>query len=506
MAAPLYSGDPDFWSLFDASWDLGKQGLEEALGKVLGHCADWFGASGASLFLRHEGSERYLLMAKTGLDARMPEDARVSPGEGIAGASIELGRPLLVSDPTQHPLLSHRRFRERPDLGSAIVLPLISPASGCIGVLNLSRPASAPEFGQAELERAEAVARHIALAVENARLFAKVRQTASEARILRDRLQEVLQCLAVAVVVVDDQELVTEANAEALRMLSDEAEHPELTALLASLRDSLRAALSGQTIRRRYHDEKSDRSWSLVCAPMPGGGATAAIEEVSQHERAVREVARLSRLAEIGQMTAAVAHEIRNPLTGIRSAAQLVMQEPDQAVEFAEIIHTEACKLDELCDQFLDFARPLRVTRVPVDIGSLLKDVAGRLAPEFKKAGVKLNVRGSTDGHTVEGDQNKLEQVVRNLALNALQACHGKGNVTLVAEPHGFTVEDTGEGVPAAELDRLFTPFFTTRPKGTGLGLSNVRKIVDAHGGALSIRSEEGKGSVFEVSLGGRAA
>jgi len=490
----------EFWDLFRFSWDPAGEGLEQTLEKVLLHVADCFQATGASLFLCESGDKVANLVARSGSDARIPSDASVIAGEGIAGTCLEVGRPMVVRDPKDHPLLSKRSVRRRKELGSALVIPLVASA-GCIGVVNLSRPSGAAPFDDRDLLRAESVVRHIALTVENARLFAKSKLAAEEAKRLQHRTLEIIQSMGIAVIVVDSQERVTEANREALRLLGAEVGGDHPTGFLAFVLESLHEASRGNAVRRRYHEENTNRSWAITCTPLTSGGATAAIEEITEHEKAEREMARLNRLAEIGQMTAAIAHEIRNPLTSIAGAARLVRDVPEQTGELSRMIEEEAKKLNEVCEQFLDFARPMVVRMDKVDLASTARRLATQHKPEFAAANVHLRVQINTSKPIIIGDALRIEQVMRNLLLNALQACEPGGRVLLCIEASGFSVDDNGTGMDKETQQRLFAPFFTTKAAGTGLGLGNVRKIVEAHGGTIQVHSEPGKGSQFTVQF-----
>ncbi len=218
-----------------------------------------------------------------------------------------------------------------------------------------------------------------------------------------------------------------------------------------------------------------------------------------KHLGDMKEVSRVRRLAEIGQMTAAIAHEIKNPLTGIRSAAQLIVSMPDQAVELAHMVEEEAMKLSELCNQFLDFARPIEPNFGPVDLFVIATKLREIHQHEFWEASVELKILG--DSNPVLGDRHQIERVMQNLMLNALQATASGGSVTIQILPRGFSVTDTGSGMDPETLSKLFQPFFTSKPKGTGLGLSNCQKIISAHSGAIVVDSKVGEGSSFRVQF-----
>lgn len=488
----------DVWELFDVSADASTEGSSGYLDRVVRRCAGWFSASGASIFLRRDGEEDYRLVCTAGSQSRIPAEARIKRGKGIAGACIELGRPLLVGNPAEDPLLASKVSARRPDIGSSMVVPLITPQAGCIGVLNLSRAAGSCVFDEADLAQAKSIGNHIALAVANAQLLAKLDEAADEARRAHSWLGNVVARLGAGVLVIDAQGQILHCNPEAAEFLDntvattwselvDDAP-PEVADALGE------AALLGRSRRVRWHNPTLDRSWTIACEPMPDGGLVVAIQETTEHDRAEKDMARLGRLAEIGQMTAAVAHEIRNPLTGIRSAAQMIRMSPESAADMCTIIEDETLKLDDLCSEFLSFARPLLLSISAIDLGEIIARVTREYAEPFEEKGVGLAwVEGVWSD--IEADPRRVEQVLRNLLRNALQATDPGGQVRLTPLESGFAVSDTGCGMSAEAQTKLFTPFFTTKADGTGLGMCNVRKIVDAHGGTVRVESKAGQGT-----------
>ena len=322
-------------------------------------------------------------------------------------------------------------------------------------------------------------------------------------------LSAVLSGLGVGVLVLDEHEEVAEWNDEVedlfvmplqRHMKLVDVVHGLPSVLRGVIFETLADAMGGHKSELRAYSTEMGQAWSVIASPMPGGGAALVFQDVSDHERTMRELSRMKRLAEIGQMTAAIAHEIRNPLTGIRSAAQMVQSAGGEAAEFGRIIEEESLKLNSLCDEFLEFARPLKVRTSEVNVERLLVTLADRLLPEANAAGVALiaECRGEP---LVDADALKLEQVCRNLVRNAIQATDSGGQVRITWDGRSVVVEDTGGGMAQPMLDKLFTPFFTTKPSGTGLGLSMVRKIADAHGWTVKVSSVVGQGTRFEVAL-----
>lgn len=505
MERPSTKLPSDIFELLDISWAPGAGGLGSFLHELLRCCERWFASSGASIFLGEKDSDVYVIRARAGSDAIMPDGATIREGQGIAGAAVQSGQAMLINDPKDHPLLAKRKVARKREIQSALVVPLTMPGGRCLGVINLSRHAGKEPFSEPDLHLAEAIARYVALALSNVRMLDEIRAAKTQADSARDQLQAVIESLGVAVAIVDSSGALVGNNAEASRMLGEPDERERFScappALRSGLDKALRSALKGQTARVKPIEEVSDRTWSVIATPIPSGGATAVIEEITESERTHAERARVNRLAEIGQMTAAIAHEIRNPLTGICGAAQMVCISPEQAPQFGKIIEQEAMKLNALCDEFLEFAKPITVRKRTVNLTQLGRRLAAAHFNQFCAAGVTLELEIAGGEPTIDLDELRIEQVLRNLILNALQASKAGDRVRLEIWSWGFVVEDYGCGMPPEVIERLCTPFFTTKPTGTGLGLSTVRKIIEAHGGNLRIRSDAGKGTRFEVVL-----
>jgi len=499
--------DPRLWDLFDLSAMVaGEQ--DAYLATTLLRCVDWFEAAGGSFFLFDVESQRFVLRAKTGIANHLPLDTTIELGQGIAGIVAQAGRPKIVHDPRVDPELVIAEVEHRSAIGSSMVIPLLGTSRRAIGILNLARDAGSPAFQESDLDHALTLANHVALALTNARVVEALRTEVEARKVTNERLVAVLDSVAGAVVVVDADGQVLNHNQAAMRdsFLADQP-GSDLSAVQESLRSTTQRALTDRQIANdRAYDAANDRTWLIQAVPLASGGAVVTVQEVTDHERNQREVARVRRLAEIGQMTAAIAHEIRNPLTGIRSAAQMIRTHPETAAEFASVVEEEAIKLNQLCDEFLDFARPLRVDLSPVRLADLVQRTMLLAQPLAEEKGVNLTGDFTFDDPTIEVDRARIEQVVLNLIQNAIQATPAGGMVRVLVQKGSVVVEDSGIGMSAEELGHLFSPFYTTKPSGTGLGLCNVRKILDAHGATISVQSEPGQGSRFEVNLKQSAA
>lgn len=483
-------------------------GLGGYLDKALRGVVVLFEAHHATVFLREPNSSRFQLAAVQGPQSVVPAQASFEVGEGIAGAAAEVGDPMIVDDPELHPTLSTRRAKGRGNVGSSMVVPLVLNEV-CIGVLNIARAPRRPCFDRTALKKAKAVAQHLALAVNNAALVDRISAALADAEALRASRDVLFESLEAGLIAIEGTEKI-ELNPAVLAMLHWKGPAPSTwRGLLRRLPQywkhaltlARRAALQGTSARTTVHDDQESQFWSLTASAVPNYGAVIVVHDTTEIEQERQDSERTKRMAEIGQMAAAIAHEIRNPLTSILASAQVIRDVSEASAEFASVIETEVRKLDRLCGDFLEFSKSLRLEVSRVDLMKLAHQVIQSEMPRAIEAGVKLALISEGRTPRILADSLRVEQVLRNLVLNALDACRPGDCVEVELAEWGFEVRDTGAGMSPETLGKLFMPFFTTKAKGTGLGLSNVRKIVDAHGGTVEVESELGKGSTFRVRL-----
>jgi signal transduction histidine kinase len=222
-----------------------------------------------------------------------------------------------------------------------------------------------------------------------------------------------------------------------------------------------------------------------------------------------RELARRERLSALGQMAAGLAHEIRNPLGGIRLYASLL--EKDLAAnprprDLAQKISRGVCVLDGLVSDVLTFAGDIHLQPVPVDLGVLIEECLELLAPLAGRFATQA-ITDFQEGVTLSADAHQLRSAATNLLRNAMEAAgpHGRVSISTRLMARGrrvrLEISDTGPGIDRANIGRIFDPFFTTKDTGTGLGLATVHRIIDAHGGAIRVRNAAPHGACFEVEL-----
>jgi signal transduction histidine kinase len=211
-------------------------------------------------------------------------------------------------------------------------------------------------------------------------------------------------------------------------------------------------------------------------------------------------------LASMGRMAAGIAHEVRNPLFIIRSSAESLKREhPSKSTQIDEYIIDEVDRLDGILRDYLLFARNESTSVAITDLAGLLERSARLTGDPGCTGDATIETDFEIESAPFACEEKKMQQVFMNLMLNALQAMEGSGRLTisLSRAKSDYLIEfrDTGPGIPEKEIDRVFEPFYTTRPSGSGLGLAIARRIVEDHGGAIRLRSGRNGGAVVTVKL-----
>ncbi len=211
------------------------------------------------------------------------------------------------------------------------------------------------------------------------------------------------------------------------------------------------------------------------------------------------------KLSSIGQISAGLAHELKNPMTTLKMMFQAFREQPDMTREDAEVISSEVDKIDNILTNFLGFVKQKDVHFSEVDVNALIDRVLSLATFDIESSGITVHKDFIEALPPVRADRALLEQVFLNLVLNAVQAMPDGGEIRISGKSDERFVEimfwDRGGGIPSDIRSRIFDPFFTTKDAGTGLGLSIAYNIIKSHGGNLFFNSNEGKGTVFTVRL-----
>ncbi len=234
------------------------------------------------------------------------------------------------------------------------------------------------------------------------------------------------------------------------------------------------------------------------------------VEEVAERlQRHQRDMLRAEQLSAVGQLAAGVAHEVRNPLTSVKLLVEAALRSPRRKALTAddlEVIHGEVVRLERTVQDFLDFARPPSPQRHDCDLRDVVSQALDLVRVRARQQGVELAASPGERPVRINADQEQLRTVLVNLFLNALDAMPqgGRLQVDLHSDPAEgirLTVADTGPGIAPEMVERLFTPFASSKPTGTGLGLSISRRIVEEHGGRLTGGNRPQGGACFTLTL-----
>jgi len=227
-------------------------------------------------------------------------------------------------------------------------------------------------------------------------------------------------------------------------------------------------------------------------------------------ERRAREA---EHLAYVGTLTGGLAHEIRNPLSTLRLNVQLLREDLERPghpmeprlVRRLDTLQQEACRLQQILDDFLNLAGKHEVRLAPRPLNPILEDVLEFYADRLQRAGIQVRTNLAEGLPPVQVDPDRFKQALANLILNAESAMPDGGDLMIATEGHRrgvrLHVTDTGSGIAQEDLDRIFQPYYSTRAGGTGLGLPTVKRIITEHRGALEVHSEVGRGTRFTIHL-----
>jgi len=399
-----------------------------------------------------------------------------------------------------------------------------------IGFLLLANKSSDPLdnsgsfFIQDDEELFEIVLEQARVFVENYLLYGKV----MEVNALN---QKILESIDSGVVTLDLGGRISSCNSRFLEMLHFEKESltgrhihtvfdiPDLE--LEVFSDNKQEMIQ---VHRDFEYERNGvkRVLSLMISPMKtesgqSSGYVMTVLDRTEHFIMERQIRRTDKLAALGELSAGLAHEIKNPLTAIKGFAQLLPKRfgDEQFLhKFSSMLNNELMRIDELTERLLTFARPNVGGMREIAIQDLIEDAVLLAKYQLEKAGIRYIVKGCEPPPRVVGSPGRLSQVFLNIIINGLHAMHKGGFLTvrifrsMYLIPDTGTVPavvidfvDTGVGIEEGRIDSIFNPFFTTKESGTGLGLSISYRIIEEHGGVIEVKSSKGAGTRMRIAL-----
>jgi len=488
------------------------------------------------LFLRDRETRRYVARIVRGYRVDTVGRNPVKPGEGVVGIVARKKMPILETD-ARNALQPMRGFARALGTNAFVALPVMAKGQ-VIGVVVADNKLTGRRIHPESVELLTTFVNEAGLALENAQLYEDRELRYQEMNRLATQTDNILRSIASSVVVTDDSGRVTRWNKaseemwglpeeEALGLRYSEVIQrfglpPDACAdLLLRMEQVRQTGRPSHAYKLALHSaSQPSRIVNALFSPLVDRqgerqGVIQIMEDVTREIRMEAEVVRMRRLADLGQLAATIAHEVRNPLSSIKGAAQLMRNEYEDLAplqEFVGIIVDEVNTLSRITTDLLDFARPMQMDLQWTRINDVVERTLGFLAPYLEESRVAVHFEGNREVPQVLADPQQIEQVLRNLLINAAQAMPQGGTALLETgwNPEDGSVwlriTDHGAGIPEHKLETIFQPFVTSKTKGTGLGLPIVQKIVENHGGTICVSSRLGQGTTFTVTLPRRPA
>jgi PAS domain S-box-containing protein len=491
--------------------------LEELLDCVLRAAREVFQFENAIIRLLDEDGISLVTAAAYGYTEQAMAPLRI--GQGVMGRAAAELTPILVEDITALP----DYVPGIPGAQSELAVPLINK-DRLVGVLNVESPRPGA-FSREDIDPLLILGRQAAIAIGNARLYERLRNMSDQYQRLNQLNDRMLKSINLGVYTVDTELTITSWNRSMAEMSGVPAERavgarlPELfpTLLGEGIIDRLNKVLEGGSFEklRLVHRtaDGSVRFQKRRLAPLKEGddviGVVVIVEDITEYRRLLDQTIQSEKLAELGRLSAGIAHEINNPLSLISYATQLLGREGplnEFQQEMLDKIDIEVDRMKTLTGGLLSFSSSRESYNRLVDLNTLVDEVLRLIRYDLQRKAVQI-VTDYSALPLVQADPNKLKQVIINLLMNAAQAI-GQGQVELKTTMFGddkveLAVRDDGPWIADDMQDQIFEPFFTTKPEGvgTGLGLYICRNIIQEHGGEILLESELGVGSVFRVRL-----
>jgi|GEM_PF-1997392 len=267
---------------------------------------------------------------------------------------------------------------------------------------------------------------------------------------------------------------------------------------------SMQEALSQKEIHQRVFLRLNEKEIEISTSSVPEKGILIFMFNRTEHQKLQKSLTHAERLQELGEMAATLAHEIRNPLGAVAGFASLLQRDitaPSHQKMISAILEGTS-SLNALVTQVLDYAKPMRLHFEPLNLTQLVQEVC--TASQTSHPTTHYCFHSALMEYVVLLDKTQIKHVLNNILYNAAESGATVVDITLT-DQGTLTIKDNGSGMDHKTLQKIFTPFFTTKAKGTGLGLAASLSVIKAHGGTLEVSSEEGKGTQFTLSLGSYA-
>jgi len=443
---------------------------------------------------------------------------RIKPGEKFSGLAAMTGKPVVITDISNTPWLAEIA-EVRPELKSLASVPLRSK-DNIIGALNVYSENS-DYFSQRVMQLLKAVGLQIGIAVENGKLVEKYQQNLNW-------FEHLVRTSPFGIMTCDIDGKIQSLNSAAEKILGVSLENVKEKIVTDAFSDqkAFLSAVSKESTRQAFSFYRKDRGWifvNLTGSPITNEskqeiGSILILEDVTEKKKTEDQIQRISKLISLGQLASGIAHEIRNPLSGITYVLDDIhdfLQGHDERRYLLEKAIKEVDRVDEIVSGLLDFARVSQIEFSSHNVNAVLDDALLWIRNRCNQQGIEVLKDLDPNLPDIMLDPKKLKQAFLDLVINAVDAMQNGGTLKIQTRGHSragrngkeqskfieVMIEDTGRGIPALNQHRIFDPFFTTKPEGSGLGLAITHSIILEHGGKITVDSEEQQGARFSIYL-----
>lgn len=400
---------------------------------------------------------------------------------------------------------------------------------GMEGILLLPPRLSGRIYGSPEQQILQLLCNQLASAISSGRLYTQLQDSKIYNEILVDSLFSGVIAAShdgnLTVFNREAQRITGRSSSETLTQPLNVLPHPLDTLLRETLESGAATANQDYALPQESGEPIPLRVSSSVIYGHAGKrlGAFLVINDLTAIRQLELQVRRTDRLASLGTLAAGMAHEIKNPLVSIKTFTQLLPERYDDAdfrETFSSLVGGEVKRIDSIVNQLLRFSRPSKPVLAAISLHDLLNSALKLLQQQMRSKDIQLATSFTTAPDKINADGDQLSQAFINFFLNAIESMQQGGTLTVTTtlpapgHPAGawwnghpdrsmilIGIQDTGEGIPAADLSHIFDPFFTTKAQGTGLGLSVAHGIIHEHGGLIDVKSAPGYGTTFTIAI-----
>lgn len=485
-------------------------------------------AEAGNVYAHDEARDELVLIAQKGLSQRLVEKTQVhrvvDGSQSVAAKTAFLRRPVYVQDLASDPAASYVRTEViEGGFVSLVSLPLIA-AGMLVGVFQVVAKKDR-HFEKEDLSAVKSLSEQVAATLLRLKLDA-------EARANEQYLANIMTDSADGIIGLNSDEEIVSWNRGAENMFgytADEALGRHFSFLVpeelleAGELERLKKTDHAKGYIQNYETERVTKEGKRIIVSLTRTvirdadgkpvGSSAILRDITEKKKLEERLLHSERLATIGRMSAKVAHEIRNPLSSISLNTELLEEEiasykgvdSREAKSLLQSISLELDRLTEITDDYLRFAKLPAPRLKELTVNRMISDLVSMLEKEMQERGVTIRKRLARSLPKVRVDQQQLRRALLNMLKNSLEAMPAGGEISVATDSNSdhvlIAISDTGAGIEVEHIDRIFTPFFSTKEMGTGLGLPLAQQIVAEHGGEILCSSKLGEGSSFLVTI-----